>query len=489
MATEVKLPDLGEGIEAGDVLTVMVSEGERIERDQGILEIETDKATVEVPSSAAGTVQQVHVSAGQTIKIGAVLVTLEQEAAAAQPSETPPSDAPVDTPSPTAVSSPVEETDVASQVDAAFADPAAVEEVRETARRPPAAHEPPVKVASSAPGSTPSGASGPNPRADAPSAPITRPTRKPESVEPLASPIAAGPAVRRFAREVGVDLTTVKGSGDGGRITREDVLEMVRRANRVAQGAEGAGHSAPQTPGTPSYDDWGPISIEPASRIRKTIAAKMHESWSTVPRITNFDDADMTELEKIRKASKDDYAANGVKLTTMPFIIKAVSLALRKHSLVNASYDMENSQIVYKRYVNVGIAVDTDRGLVVPALRNTDDMSISDTAKELAQMADRVRAGNVQLEDLRGGTFTISNLGAIGGTYATPIINVPEVAILLVGRARKLPVVVDDEVVVRLMMPLSLSYDHRLVDGATAARFLNDVIGYLKEPGRLLLAP
>ena len=395
MATEVKLPDLGEGIEAGDVLAVMVSEGERVERDQGILEIETDKATVEVPSSAAGTVKQVHVSAGQTIKIGTVLLTLEQETGtASRTSDTPSSDAPAATPSGTAASlPPVEDTDVASQVDAAFADPSAVDAVRESPPRPPAVNEPPVKVTASLPGSTPSSRGAPSPRADAPSDPITRPPRKPESVEPVASPIAAGPAVRRFAREVGVDLTTVKGSGDSGRITREDVLEMVRRANRVAQGAEGTGHAAPQTPGTPSYDDWGPISIEPASRIRKTIAAKMHESWSTVPRITNFDDADMTELEKIRNASKDDYAAKGIKLTTMPFIIKAVSLALRKHPLVNASYDMENSQIVYKRYVNVGIAVDTDRGLVVPALRNTDDMSISDTAKELAQMADRVACG------------------------------------------------------------------------------------------------
>ncbi len=220
-----------------------------------------------------------------------------------------------------------------------------------------------------------------------------------------------------------------------------------------------------------------------------TIAAKMHESWSSVPRVTNFDDADVTELEGIRQASKQDYAKKGIKLTSMPFLIKAVSMALREHPLVNASFDVPNGQIIYKQYVNVGLAVDTERGLVVPALRNTDTKSISALAKEIALMADRVRNNNFSIDDLRGGTFTISNLGAIGGTYSTPIINVPEVAILLVGKSRKLPVVIDDEIEVRLMMPLSLSYDHRLVDGATAARFLNDVIGYLEAPGRLLLAP
>jgi pyruvate dehydrogenase E2 component (dihydrolipoamide acetyltransferase) len=173
----------------------------------------------------------------------------------------------------------------------------------------------------------------------------------------------------------------------------------------------------------------------------------------------------------------------------MPFIIKAVSMSLRNHPLINAAYDAAENQIIYKGYVNVGVAVDTDRGLVVPALRKTDQMSIAETARELAEVAERIRSGDFSLEDLRGGTFTVSNLGAIGGQYATPIINVPEVAILLVGRSRKLPVVVNDEIKIRLMMPLSLSYDHRLVDGATAAGFLNDVIEFLQSPGRLLLAP
>ena len=305
----------------------------------------------------------------------------------------------------------------------------------------------------------------------------------------------AGPAIRRLAREVGVDLTHVVGSGPRGRITREDVLEVVRSTHKAANGlapaAPPAGRGAGATralPGTPSQDSWGLVHHEPLTKIRQTIAAKMFESWSTVPRVTNFDDADITELEKVRKSSQSDYAAAGIKLTSLPFVVKAVSMALHQHPLLNASIDLENNRIVYKNYVNLGIAVDTDRGLVVPVMRDTDRLAIAEIAREVAQVTEKVRSGSFSVDDLRGGSFTISNLGAIGGTYSTPIVNVPEVAILLVGRARKMPVVRDDQVAIRLMMPLSLSYDHRLVDGAAAARFLNDVIGYLQAPSRLLLA-
>jgi pyruvate/2-oxoglutarate dehydrogenase complex dihydrolipoamide acyltransferase (E2) component len=268
----------------------------------------------------------------------------------------------------------------------------------------------------------------------------------------------------------------------GGRITREDVLAVVRQASRSARdAAAGAGGS--------ESDEWGPIRIEKISKIRATIAQKMHQSWTSVPRVTNFDDADVTELERIRQVSKADYAAKGIKLTSMPFVVKAVAMALKDHPVVNASIDMQQGRVIYKQYINIGIAVDSERGLVVPSLRHADQLSISEIARQIVTLADSVREGAFQIEDLRGSTFTISNLGAIGGTYSTPIINTPEVAVLLVGRARKLPVVVDDEVQVRLMMPLSLSYDHRLVDGAAAARFLNDVIDYLTTPSRLLLAP
>ena len=312
---------------------------------------------------------------------------------------------------------------------------------------------------------------------------------------------------------MGVDLSQISGTGEAGRITRDDVLSAVRQANQAAKAtaaappaspaasttaastttapteAAASKPAAPARPGAESTDDYGPIRVERMSKIRKTIANQMHASWSTVPRVTNFDDADITDLERLRKSSKDDYAAQGIKLTTMPFLIKAVATALKHHPGINAVIDQENEQLIYKDYVNVGVAVDTDRGLVVPVMHNTDQMGIPDVARKLAQMAANVRGGQFAVSDLRGGTFTISNLGAIGGQYSTPIVNIPEVAILLVGRSRKLPVVMpDDSIQARLMMPLSLSYDHRLVDGGTAARFLNDVIGYLEAPSRLLLA-
>ena len=296
--------------------------------------------------------------------------------------------------------------------------------------------------------------------------------------------VAAGPAVRKFAREVGIDLTRVSGTGQKGRITRDDVLAAIRSNG----GGSSSAASAPVPAGGQS-DGFGPVTIEKMPKIRQAIARKMHESWSSVPRVTNFDDADVTKLEAMRQNSKEDYAAQGIKLTTMPFLIKAIAMSLKHHPVINASVDMEAGKIIYKNYVNIGIAVDTDRGLVVPSLRNADKMSIGDIARELMDLASRVRNNDFSMDDLKGGTFTISNLGAIGGTYSTPIVNTPETSIILVGRSRKLPVVIDDdEIAVRLMMPLSLSYDHRLVDGGAAARFLNEVIGYLEAPSRLLLA-
>ena len=355
----------------------------------------------------------------------------------------------------------------------------------------------------------------PTPVPPTPVAPAPVPPTPPVSPAPAATPkvaapvptpaaktdgnVAAGPAIRRFAREVGVDLAGVTGSGEAGRITREDILNAVRQANRggtvtqtstapSASSSSAATTSSVTSSATGEQDNWGPVRVERMSRMRKTIAEQMHRSWSTVPRVTNFDDADITDLEEFRQSSKDDYASQGIKLTTMPFLIKAVAMALRTNPALNANIDMEQGEIIYKEYVNLGIAVDTDRGLVVPNLRNTDRNSIPDIARQLSLLAENARTNNFTIDDTRGGTFTISNLGAIGGTYSTPIVNVPETAILLVGRSRKMPVVIGDEIQVRLMMPLSLSYDHRLVDGATAARFLNEVIGYLKAPSRLLLA-
>ncbi|MBU6277263.1 MAG: 2-oxo acid dehydrogenase subunit E2, partial [Planctomycetes bacterium] len=318
------------------------------------------------------------------------------------------------------------------------------------------------------------------------SAPPSRPAAPAPAPEPPATIEPAGPAVRRLARELGVELAAVRGSGPGGRIVREDVVAAVRQS---------AGQTRPG--GTPAVrsrgaggesDDWGPIRREQMSRMRKTIAANMVRSVTTIPHLTNFDDADVTELERLRKASAEEHAKANVKLTALSFVIKAVSLSLRLHPTINATIDTDKGEIVYKDYVNIGLAVDTPRGLVVPVLRDCDTLSIPEIAQAVAATADKAKNAQYGLEDLRGGTFTISNLGAIGGTYSTPIINWPEVAILLVGRSRKMPVVHEDRIEPRLMMPLSLSYDHRLVDGAAAARFLSEVIGYLESPGRLLLA-
>lgn len=446
MATDIKLQSLGDGIDSGDILDILVKEGDTIARDQGIIELETGKATIQVPSQHAGRITKVHIKKGQTVPIGAVLFTVEAAAGSPAPAAPP-------TPAP-AVAKPAPAPVQSAPPPAAPAAPPAV------APAPVAVQVTPVVAA-----------------------PATAVPAAPAADDHDDANIAAGPAVRRFAREVGIDLRRVTGTGSGGRITREDVLAAVRQAS------QGGGQGSHKKSTATSRDQWGPVRAEKMSRIRKTIAEQMHKSWTSVPRVTNFDDADVTELERIRLSSKDDYAEKGIKLTSLPFLIKSVAMSLRAHPAINATVDMAGEQIIYKEYVNIGIAVDTERGLVVPSLRSADEMSIPDIARALAQLAENVRTNNFSLADLQGSTFTISNLGAIGGTYSTPIINIPEVAILLVGRARKMPVVIDDKIEIRLLMPLSLSYDHRLVDGATAARFLNDVIGFLKAPSRLLLAP
>lgn len=440
MATEFTLPDLGENIASGDVVTVFVSEGDVIKPGQALLEVETDKAVIEVPCPPGGQITKVLVKKGETVKVGQPLVLLDAVGAAAG------SSAPVAKPAAAVAAQPA-------------VSPAAVSPASKVKPEP----TPAVPLPAAENGRLSSDVAEPAP----PAAVAT--------VEP------AGPAVRRLARELGVDLARVRGSGPGGRIVREDVIAAVRQASAAPA------RSRPESTAT-ERDDWGPIRREQMSRMRKTIAANMLRSVSTIPHLTNFDDADVTELEHLRKASTQEYAKNNIKLTALAFVVKAVSLSLRDHPAVNATVDMEKGEIIYKDYVNIGLAVDTPRGLVVPVLRDCDQISIPQMAQAIAETADKAKNAQYGLEDLRGGTFTISNLGAIGGTYSTPIINWPEVAILLVGRSRKMPMVHDDRIEPRLMMPLSLSYDHRIIDGALAARFLKEVIGYLESPGRLLLA-
>jgi pyruvate dehydrogenase E2 component (dihydrolipoamide acetyltransferase) len=441
MATEFKLPDLGENIASGDVVTVFVAEGDVVKPGQALLEVETDKAVIEVPCPPGGLVSKVLVKKGDTVKVGQALVLLDAPgaAAAAKPAPQP-------------------------------APPAAA-----VASAPPGAAPKPAAVAK------PASAPAPAP-AQPPAAREAVAVEEPPAVAATAAVDPAGPAVRRLARELGVDLARVKGTGPAGRIIREDVITAVRHAS-----AAPASRSRPESTAT-ERDDWGPIRREQMSRMRKTIAANMVRSVQSIPHLTNFDDADVTELEALRKASAAEYAKNNLKLTALSFVIKAVSLSLRQHPAINATIDMEKGEIIYRDYVNVGLAVDTPRGLVVPVLRDCDQLSIPQVAQAVAETAEKAKNAQYGIEDLRGGTFTISNLGAVGGAYSTPIINWPEVAILLLGRSRKMPVVHEDRVEPRLMMPLSLSYDHRVIDGAMAARFLNEVIGYLESPGRLLLA-
>ncbi len=437
MANECKLPELGENIESGDVVNILVREGDQIEPNQGVVELETDKAVIEVPCPFGGKVSKVHVKKGDTVNVGQTLLTVEGDGQAAE-----------------AEAKPAEKGDEKPAEEKKTKKPAPAEKA-ESEKPEPRKAEPPA----------------PSPERQA--------AERPEP----SGPLPAGPAARRVARELGVDLGRVAGSGKRGRITVEDVKAAGEGA------APAAGAPEPVTPpGEPGQDQHGPVRREKMPRIRRAIAEQMARSASIIPHVTNFDDADVTDLEQLRKSVPPGYLGEGVKLTAMPFVLRAVALSLQQHPMVNASIDDENGQVVYKEYVNMGIAVDTPRGLVVPNIRGAERLGIAQLARELGYIAQRARNADFAVEDLRGGTFTVSNLGAIGGAYSTPIINHPEVAILLLGRSRWQPAVHEGQIVPRLMMPLSLSYDHRLIDGAAAGRFLNSVIDYLQLPAKLLLA-
>jgi pyruvate dehydrogenase E2 component (dihydrolipoamide acetyltransferase) len=418
MNIDFKLPALGENVTSGDVVTVLVREGDVIAANAGVMELETDKAVLEIPCPHAGKITKVLVAKGQNVKVGQPILSVET--AAEEPVEPQPAVAP--------------------------AKPqAAAAEIKQE----------------------PSGS----------------------------EDISAGPEARRLARELGVELSQVQGTGKGGRITVEDVRAAAHQTPTAAQPetptagipAQRGTREPAVPPGELGEDAYGHVRREPMSRIRRTIAAQMVKSANTIPHVTNFDDADITELERMRKTIPPAYLGPTVKLTAMSFAMKAVALALRQHPLLNASLDEEKGEIVYKQYVHLGVAVDTPRGLVVPVVRNADRLSVVEIARELTLLAARTRSAEFTVDELRGGTFTVSNLGAVGGTYSTPIINHPEVAILLLGRSRWLLGVHEGKIEGRLMLPLSLSYDHRVVDGGAAARFLHDVIDYLQAPGKLLL--
>ena len=417
MATEFKLPDLGEGVEAGDVVGVLVAEGDIVEIDQSVVELETDKALVEVPSSVAGTVTEIHVSAGDSVPVGQVLISVEEGEKAEAPE-------PKGESHPAPIAEPVPSSDTGSAPTSLSVNPA-----------------PPVSASNG-------------------------------------DPIPAAPVTRRLARELGVDLAQVAGSGPGGRISQDDVKAAVR--NRQAGGV------APVAP-LPDFSKWGAIQRQPLSKIRQIIAQNMSRAWQQVAHVTQFDRADVTDLEAFRQRNKTVAEASGAKLTPTVLALKAIITALKAFPQFNASLDAAANELILKRYYNLGIAVDTERGLLVPVIKDVDRKDILELACELGDISQRARTNKIGLDELQGGTFTVTNLGSLGVGEFTPIVNHPEVAILGLGRAREEAAVHNGRIVPRLIMPLALSYDHRVIDGADGARFMRKIVDALEKPELMLL--
>ncbi|MCA9796015.1 MAG: 2-oxo acid dehydrogenase subunit E2 [Candidatus Eremiobacteraeota bacterium] len=439
MALEFKLPELGENIESAEVLDVLVSVGDTISTDTPVLEIETDKATIEVPSDVSGVVKEVLISAGQSAKVGQTVLRLEAVSGEAQAEPEPEADTQAEAPS------------------EAEPEPQKAPEPERTA--PVVASLPPAK----APGQN--GAPG-TPRSLAPAAPSTR----------------------RLAREIGVDINLVPGHGPGGRISIDDVKTYAKSVMRsigggaaVQQVVQTAAPMATSAP-LPDFSKWGEVRREKMSGIRRKTAQQMSLAWTTIPQVTQFDKADITALEGLRKQINQSSEA---KITVTAILLKVMGSALKKFPNFNASIDLASEEIVYKDFYNVGVAVDTERGLLVPVVHDVVGRNIAELANELNQIAEKARNRKIGPDDLQGSCITITNLGGIGGYAFSPIVNPPEVAILGVARASMEPVFGDGRFRARLMMPLCLSYDHRLIDGADAARFLRWICEALENPALL----
>lgn len=422
MSREFKLPELGENIEIVEVASVMVAPGDTITKDQPVIEVETEKASLEVPAPWSGVVERVHVEAGQKIRVGDTLLTI----AAAGEAE------------------PVGEAAAAAGVVAAARSGPAAGETG------PAIGE--VRLPPEEPGTDVMGSAGPL----------------------SGEPAPAAPSVRMLARELGVDIDRVPGSGPGGRISAEDVKAFARRI--LEAGARGA---------VPDPSRWGEVEREPLSSVRRAVARNLARAWATVPQVTQFDRADITELEALRERFRQRVEAAGGKLTVTSFVLKVVASALKVFPKFNASLDLEHEQVIYRKYVHLGVAVDTDRGLLVPVIRDVDRRNLPEIALELAELSSRARARKLSPEQMQGACFTVTNLGGLGTTHFSPIVNWPEVAILGVGRAETQPLFRDHAFVPRRILPLSLSYDHRWIDGADAARFLRWVAEALEQPTAL----
>ncbi|MFO0838864.1 MAG: dihydrolipoamide acetyltransferase family protein [Phycisphaerae bacterium] len=457
---EFKLPDLGEGVHEGQIVSVLVKEGDTIAEYQPMLEVETDKAAVEIPSPKAGVVSKLHAQPGQVVKVGQVLISIDDGAAGAPASAAPAAAKPTAT-SATAVASPPAPPNAPPPATAAVSTSA-----------PPARPQTPAAAPSSAASQF-----------------QAEPARSRVAHD---GPVPAAPVVRKLARELGIDINSVVGSGENGRVLREDVERhaLGHRGGAAATGVVEAhgitGAISVPSEALPDFSQYGPIRREPVSQIRKTIARQMTRAWLNVPRVSHGDIADITELERNRKKLNENIKAGQAKLTVTAIVLKAVAAALRDFPMLNCSFDAATNEIIYKDYIHVGCAVDTPRGLVVPVVRDVDKKSLPQVARELGEVSERARSAKFEVADLRGATFTVTNVGALGGTFATPMVNFPEVGILGLGKAVLQPVVFEGQIAPRLMMPLFLSFDHRVVDGADAARFTREVALSLENPLRLI---
>ena len=445
-AAEFRVPELGENIETGDVVRIAVQPGDTVSEGQTVLELETDKAVIEVPSSVSGKVIEVKVKQGQKVRVGDVVLTLQGAGAPAAAGTT---SAPALKPQHDASS-----TSMAREIYQA----ARVVEGKEerhafpTDTRPEPAHEP------------------------------MPPQLVKDAGHEQRGPVPASPSVRRLAREIGVDIYDVQGSGPGGRIDESDVKAYAKKLITSAPAAAPTVVTGRVEPEMPDFAKWGPVEKVSLRAVRRKTAEHLAEAWNVIPHVTQHDKADVTELEELRKRFAPKAEMAGGKMTMTAIALKVVASALKTFPQFNASIDMKREEIVYKRYVNVGVAVDTDRGLLVPVIRDVDKKNIIELAAELSAFSKKARDKKLTPSDMEGGTFTITNLGGIGGTSFTPIVNHPEVAILGMSRGRMEPVWTGKAFEPRLMLPLSLSYDHRIIDGADAARFVRWIVEALEQP-------
>jgi len=442
--SEFKLPELGENIDQGDLVRLMVSPGARVSEGQPIMELETDKAVVEVPSSVTGVVKDIRVKEGDKVKVGQVIFTLEG-ASTAQPEKRAPE--------------PVEHVSGQQAARLAFHLAMKAEGKTEEQALPPDQPAPPL-----------------------PSFSMPVQLGKVAGTEHR-EPVPAAPHVRRLARELGLDIYNVTGSGPGGRISEDDVKVFAKATLTAAVAAAQAPQAARLAePKLPDFAKWGKVERVSMRGVRRKTAEHLREAWNTIPHVTQHDRADITELEQLRAKFAPRAEEAGGKMTVTAIALKVCASALKVFPQFNASIDMEKEEIVYKQYINVGVATDTDRGLLVPVIRDVDKKNIVELASELSQLSKKAREKKLSPEEMGGGTFTITNLGGIGGTAFTPIVNHPEVAILGLSRGRMEPEWIHGKFEPRLILPLSLSYDHRLIDGADAARFLRWIAEAFEQP-------